>query len=193
MFDFEPGVTGTAAMTGVINDDGAWFFVDTHVQVDPSAEQIAQATMQASWRLKLFGIEPKAALLSHSNFGSHLDASATKMRRARELIAEKVPKLEMDGEMMADTAWDEALRQRIFPTTTLTGRANLLVMPNLDAANIGYNLIRVATGGVAIGPILMGLDKPAHVLTPASTPRRVVNMTAIAAVDAQLRAARKVR
>ena len=193
VFDFEPGVTGTAAMTGVINDAGAWFFVDTHVQVDPSAEQIAQATMQASWRLKLFGIEPKAALLSHSNFGSHLDASAAKMRRARELILEKVPKLEIDGEMMADTAWDEALRQRIFPNTSLSGRANLLVMPNLDAANIGYNLIRVATGGVAIGPILMGLDKPAHVLTPAATPRRVVNMTAIAAVDAQLRAARKAR
>ncbi len=193
VFDFEPGVTGTAAMTGVINDDGAWFFIDTHVQVDPTAEQIAQATMQASWRLKLFGIEPKAALLSHSNFGSHLDASAAKMRRARELIVEKVPKLEIDGEMMADTAWDEALRQRIFPSTSLTGRANLLVMPNLDAANIGYNLIRVATGGVAIGPILMGLDKPAHVLTPAATPRRVVNMTAIAAVDAQLRAARKAR
>ncbi len=193
VFDFEPGVTGTAAMTGVINDAGAWFFVDTHVQVDPSAEQIAQATMQASWRLKLFGIEPKAALLSHSNFGSHLDASAAKMRRARELIIEKAPKFEMDGEMMADTAWDEALRQRIFPNTSLTGRANLLVMPNLDAANIGYNLIRVATGGVAIGPILMGLDKPAHVLTPAATPRRVVNMTAIAAVDAQLRAARKAR
>ena len=193
VFDFEPGVTGTAAMTGVINDDGAWFFIDTHVQVDPTAEQIAQATMQASWRLKLFGIEPKAALLSHSNFGSHLDASAAKMRRARELIVEKAPKLEIDGEMMADTAWDEALRQRIFPSTSLTGRANLLVMPNLDAANIGYNLIRVATGGVAIGPILMGLDKPAHVLTPAATPRRVVNMTAIAAVDAQLRATRKVR
>ena len=193
VFDFEPGVTGTAAMTGVINDHGAWFFVDTHVQVDPTAEQIAQATMQASWRLKLFGIEPRAALLSHSNFGSHLDASAQKMRRARELIVEKVPKLEIDGEMMADTAWDEALRQRIFPGTSLTGRANLLVMPNLDAANIGYNLIRVATGGVAIGPILMGLDKPAHVLTPAATPRRVVNMTAIAAVDAQLRAARKAR
>jgi Malic enzyme len=193
VFDFEPGVTGTAAMTGVINDQGAWFFVDTHVQVDPSAEQIAQSAMQASWRLKLFGIEPEVALLSHSNFGSHLDASAAKMRRARELIAEKVPKLEMDGEMMADTAWDEALRQRIFPNTSLTGRANLLVMPNLDSANIGYNLIRVATGGVAIGPIMMGLDKPAHVLTPASTPRRVVNMTAIAAVDAQLRAARRGR
>ena len=98
--------------------------------------------------------------------------------------------LEIDGEMMADTAWDAELRQRIFPNTTLTGRANLFVMPNLDAANITYNMIRVMTDGVAIGPILMGLDKPAHILTPASTPRRVVNMTAIAAVDAQIRAAR---
>ena len=191
VFDFEPGVTGTATMTGVINDHGTWFFTDTHVQVDPSPEQIAQSALQASWRLKLFGIEPKVALLSHSNYGSHMDASAAKMRKARELIAAKVPKLEMDGEMMADTAWDEELRRRIFPATTLKGRANLLVMPNLDAANIGYNLIRVATGGVAIGPILMGLDKPAHILTTASTSRRVVNMTAIAAVDAQLRAARQ--
>ncbi|RMH93235.1 NADP-dependent malic enzyme [Lysobacter pythonis] len=188
VFDLEPGVGGTATMTGVINDHGAWFFVDTHVQADPSAEQIAESALQASWRLKLFGIEPRVALLSHSNYGSHLDASAAKMRRARELIVERVPKLEIDGEMMADTAWDEALRRRIFPDTTLKGRANLLVMPNLDAANIGYNLIRVATGGVAIGPVLMGLDKPAHVLTPAATPRRVVNMTAIAAVDAQIRA-----
>ena len=112
-----------------------------------------------------------------------------KMRRAFEIIRERYPKLEVDGEMMADTAWDEELRQRIFPNTRLKGRANLLVMPNLDAANIGYNLIRVATGGVAIGPILMGLDKPAHVLTPSSSSRRVVNMTAIAAVEAQIRAA----
>ncbi len=189
IFDFEPGVQGTAAMTGVINDKGAWFFVDTHVQMDPSAEQIAEATMQAAYRLKLFGIEPKVALLSHSNFGSHQDASATKMRRAYEIVRARVPKLEIDGEMMADTAWDEALRQRIMPNTTLSGRANLLVMPNLDAANIGYNLIRVATGGVAIGPILMGLDQPAHILTPASSSRRVVNMTAIVAVEAQIRAA----
>ena len=188
IFDFEPGVTGTAAMTGVINDKGAWFFVDTHVQLDPSAEQIAEATLQASYRLKLFGIEPKVALLSHSNFGSHQDPSADKMRRAAEIVRRRLPRLEMDGEMMADTAWDEALRERIMPNTHLKGRANLLVMPNLDAANIGYNLIRVATGGVAIGPILMGLDQPAHILTPASTSRRVVNMTAIAAVDAQLRA-----
>ncbi|PJK14988.1 NADP-dependent malic enzyme [Lysobacteraceae bacterium NML07-0707] len=191
VFDLEPGVSGTSAMTGVINDHGAWFFTDTHVQPDPSAEQIAECTLQASWRLKLFGIEPKAALLSHSNYGSHDNPSANKMRRARQLIAERVPKLEIDGEMMADTAWDELLRQRIFPGTTLKGRANLLIMPNLDAANIGYNLIRVATGGVAIGPILMGLDKPAHILTAAATPRRVVNMTAIAAVDAQIRASRE--
>ena len=189
VFDFEPGVQGTAAMTGVINDKGAWFFVDTHVQLDPSAEQIAEATLQASYRLRLFGIEPKVALLSHSNFGSHQDASAAKMRRAYEIIRQRVPKLEVDGEMMADTAWDELLRQRIMPNTTLKGRANLLVMPNLDAANIGYNLIRVATGGVAIGPILMGLDQPAHILTPAATSRRIVNMTAIVAVEAQIRVA----
>ncbi len=193
VFDFEPGITGTAAMTGVLNDQGAWFFVDTHVQVDPSAEQIAEATLQASYRLKLFGIEPKVALLSHSNYGSHTDASAQKMARAYQILRQRAPRLEVDGEMMADTAWDEALRQRMFPNTTLKGRANLLVMPNLDAANIGYNLIRVATGGVAIGPILMGLDQPAHILTPASSSRRVVNMTALAAVDAQIRAEMKAR
>lgn len=188
IFDFDPGVTGTAAMTGVINDQGVWFFLDTHVQCDPTAEQIAEATLQASFRLKLFGIEPKVALLSHSNFGSHDNASAAKMRKVYQLIKQRVPKLEMDGEMQADTAWDEELRHRIFPNTLLKGRANLFVMPNLDAANITYNMVRVMTEGVAIGPILMGLDKPAHILTPASTPRRVVNMTAIAAVDAQIRA-----
>ena len=193
IFDFEPGVTGTAAMTGVINDKGAWFFVDTHVQLDPSAEQIAEATLQASYRLKLFGIEPKVALLSHSNYGSHQDGSASKMQRAFEIVRQRAPKLEVDGEMMADTAWDQALRQRMFPNTSLKGRANLLVMPNLDAANIAYNLIRVATDGVAIGPILMGLDRPAHILTPASSSRRVVNMTAIAAVDAQIRTELRVR
>lgn len=190
IFDFDPGVQGTSAMTGVINDQGAWFFLDTHVQVDPTAEQIAEATLQATFRLKLFGIEPKVALLSHSNYGSHDNPSAAKMRKVRQIIRQRMPKLEMDGEMQADTAWDDLLRQRIFPNATLHGRANLFVLPNLDAANITYNMVRVMTDGVAIGPILMGLDKPAHILTPASTPRRVVNMTAIAAVDAQIRAAR---
>jgi malate dehydrogenase (oxaloacetate-decarboxylating)(NADP+) len=187
VFDFDRGVSGTAAMTGVINDHGVWFFLDTHVQVDPSAEQIAEATLQATYRLKLFGIEPKVALLSHSNYGSHENPSASKMRKTYELIRKRMPKLEIDGEMMADTAWDESLRRRAFPNTTLSGRPNLFVLPNLDAANITYNMVRVMTEGVAIGPILMGLDQPAYILTPASTPRRVVNMTAIAAVEAQIR------
>ena len=191
IFDFDRGVTGTAAMTGVINDAGAWFFLDTHVQYDPSAEQIAEATMQASYRLKLFGVEAKVALLSHSNFGSHDNPSAQKMRQVREILAQRFPKLEVDGEMMADTAWNDALRRRVFPNTTLSGRANLFVLPNLDAANITYNMFRVATDGVAIGPILMGLDKPAHILTPDATSRRVVNLTAIAAMDAQIRASRR--
>src|SRR5690606_28822393 len=140
---FDKGVTGTAAMTGVINDRGVWFFLDTHVQLDPSPEQIAEATLQATYRLKLFGLEPKVALLSHSNFGSHDDASAQKMRKALQLIRARAPKLEIDGEMMADTAWNQDLRQQMFPNTTLSGRANLFVMPNLDAANIAYNITRV--------------------------------------------------
>ncbi|OZB61661.1 MAG: NADP-dependent malic enzyme [Lysobacterales bacterium 14-68-21] len=189
VFGLDPGVQCTSAMTAVINDRGAWFFVDTHVQVDPTAEQIAEATLQASYRLKLFGVEPKVALLSHSNYGSHENASAAKMRKVYQILKERFPKLEMDGEMQADTAWDEALRRRMFPHTTLSGRANLFVLPNLDAANIVYNMVRVMTDGVAIGPILMGVDKAAHILTPASTARRVVNMTAVAAVDAQIRAA----
>ncbi|MEO6799595.1 MAG: NADP-dependent malic enzyme [Rhodanobacter sp.] len=188
VFGLDPGVSCTSAMCGVINDKGAWFFLDTHVQVDPTAEQIAEATMQASYRLRNFGIEPKVALLSHSNYGSHENPSAAKMRKAWQILKSRAPKLEMDGEMQADTAWDEALRLRMFPHTTLSGRANLFVMPNMDAANIAYNIVRVMTDGVAIGPILMGVDKSAHILTPASSVRRIVNMTAVAAVDAQIRA-----
>ena len=183
----DPGVQSTSAMTGVINNQGAYFFLDTHVQDDPTAEQIAEATLQATYRLKLFGIEPKVALLSHSNFGSHDTPGAQKMRKVRELLRERMPKLEMDGEMQGDTAWDEALRRKMMPNTTLSGRANLFVLPNIDAANITYNMVRVMTDGVAIGPILMGISKPVHILTSSATPRRVVNMTAIAAVDAQIR------
>jgi malate dehydrogenase (oxaloacetate-decarboxylating)(NADP+) len=193
VFGLDPGVQCTSAMTAVINDKGTWFFLDTHVQCDPSAEQIAEATLQASYRLKLFGVEPKVALLSHSNYGSHENASAAKMREVWKILRTRAPNLEMDGEMQGDTAWDEELRRRMFPNTTLTGRANLFVMPNLDAANIAYNMVRVMTDGVAVGPILMGVDKPAHILTPSSTVRRVVNMTAIAVVDAQIRAAQSER
>ena len=187
----DPGVQSTSAMTGVINNQGAYFFLDTHVQDDPTAEQIAEATLQATYRLKLFGIEPKVALLSHSNFGSHDTPGAQKMRKVRELLRERMPKLEMDGEMQGDTAWDEVLRKRVMPNTTLSGRANLFVLPNIDAANITYNMVRVMTDGVAIGPILMGISKPVHILTSSATPRRVVNMTAIAAVDAQIRKQQK--
>jgi malate dehydrogenase (oxaloacetate-decarboxylating)(NADP+) len=187
VFAQDAGVSSTSAMSMVINDKGAWFFLDTHCQVDPTAEQIAEATLQATLRLKLFGIVPKVALLSHSNFGSHTDASAVKMRRVREILVERVPKLEVEGEMQADTAWSEELRERMFPHSALRGRANLFVMPSMDAANITYNMVRVMTDGVAIGPILMGIAQPAHILTPSSTVRRVVNMTAIAAVEAQIR------
>ena len=187
----DQGVQSTSAMTGVINNQGAYFFLDTHVQDDPTAEQIAEATLQATYRLKLFGIEPKVALLSHSNFGSHDTPGAQKMRKVRALLRERMPKLEMDGEMQGDTAWDEVLRKRMMPNTTLSGRANLFVLPNIDAANITYNMVRVMTDGVAIGPILMGISKPVHILTSSATPRRVVNMTAIAAVDAQIRAQQK--
>jgi malate dehydrogenase (oxaloacetate-decarboxylating)(NADP+) len=184
----DAGVSAAAAMTAVQNDRGTYFFVDTHVQLDPTAEQIAEATLQAVLRLKLFGITPRVALLSHSNFGSHNNASAAKIRRVLELVQAKDPRLEIDGEMQADTALNEEIRARIFPNSSLHGRANVFVFPNMDSANIAYNMVRQLTEGVAIGPILMGVSKPAHVLTPASTVRRVVNVTAIACVEAQIRA-----
>ena len=191
MIPLDPGVQSTSAMTGVINNQGAYFFLDTHVQDDPTAEQIAEATLQAAYRLKLFGIEPRIALLSHSNFGSHETPGSLKMRKVRELLLKRKPDLNVDGEMQGDTAWDEVLRNRIMPGSTLSGRANLFVLPNLDAANIAFNMVRVVTDGVAIGPILMGISKPVHILTTSATPRRVINMTAIAAVDAQIRQQRE--
>ncbi|WP_238533837.1 NADP-dependent malic enzyme [Xanthomonas phaseoli] len=183
----EPRVSSTSAMTGVINQLGVFFFLDTHVQEDPTVEQVVEATLQAAYRLKLFGIEPNIALLSHSNFGSHDSRDALKMRQVREALLKRKPELNIDGEMQGDTAWDEALRKQIMPNSTLKGRANLFVLPNLEAANIAYNLVRVFTDGVAIGPILMGISKPVHILTTSATSRRVMNMTAIAAVDAQIR------
>jgi len=164
-----------------------FFFVDTHVQYEPSAEQIAEAALAAAFRLKLFGIEPRIALASHSNFGARNNPSAVRMRQALALIHEKAPELEAEGEMQIDAAMSEDIRARLFPDSRLTGSANLLVFPNLDAANIAYNLVRSMTDGIGIGPILMGVGGAAHVLTPAATVRRIVNMTAIAAVEAQVR------
>jgi malate dehydrogenase (oxaloacetate-decarboxylating)(NADP+) len=187
-----PGVSNLSAMAAVLNDRGVFFFVDSHVQPDPTAEMIAESVIQAAFRVKLFGVTPKVALLSHSNFGSSDTPSARKMREALRILRERAPRLEVEGEMHADAALDEGIRSRIFPNSRLTGSANMLVFPNLDAANAAYNLVRQATDGVGIGPIMMGLAQAAHVLTPSATVRRIVNMTAIAAVDAQIRAERAV-
>ena len=187
----EPGVTDTSAMSAVINDKGLFFFVDTHVQVDPTAQMIAEAALQASYRLKLFGIEPRVALVCHSNFGSHDDIGASKMREALKIILARVPDMEVDGEMHVDAALDPLVRERLLPGSRLKGRANVFVFPSLDAANSAYNLVRSMTDGVGIGPILMGISRSAHILTPAATVRRVVNMSAIAAVEAQIRTERE--
>ena len=181
---------GLSALSAVLNDKGVLFFTDTHVNVDPTPAEIAESVIQAAFRLKLFGIVPKAALVSHSNFGSSESASSQKMRDALQILRERAPKLEVEGEMHADIALNAEARERIFPNSRLTDRANLLVFANLDAANAGYNLVRSVTDGVGVGPILMGLASTAHVLTPSATVRRVVNMTAIAAVDAQIRSTR---
>ncbi|HJT96737.1 MAG TPA: NADP-dependent malic enzyme, partial [Rhodanobacteraceae bacterium] len=178
----DPGIDHFSALTAVFNDKGVWFFVDTHVAVDPDAERIAAAAEQAIVRLKLFGIVPKVAVLSHSSFGSHDNPSAAKMRRVVEILRERVPKVEIEGEMHADAALNEEVRARLFPNSRLTGSANLFVCPNMDSANISFNITRAMTDGVVLGPILMGPAKPAHVLTPAATVRRVFNMTALACV-----------
>jgi malate dehydrogenase (oxaloacetate-decarboxylating)(NADP+) len=184
----DPAVKSLSAMSAVITQKGPFFFTDTHVQTDPSAEQIAESALQAAYRLRLFGINPKVALVSHSNFGSADTPSSRKMARALELIQERNPKLEAEGEMHVDAALNPEIRAKIFPDGRLEGAANLLVLPNLDAANTAYNLSRMMSDGIGIGPVLMGMAKPAHVLTPSATVRRVVNMTAIAAVEAQIRA-----
>jgi malate dehydrogenase (oxaloacetate-decarboxylating)(NADP+) len=188
----DPAVSSLSAMSAVISDKGPLFFTDTHVQTDPSVEQVVEATLQASFRMKLFGITPKVALVCHSNFGSSEAPSAKKMREALQLILKRAPRLEVEGEMHVDAALNADVREHLFPDSRLTGAANLLVLPDLDAANAAYNLTRVMTDGIGIGPILMGMAKSAHVLTTSATVRRVVNMTAIAAVEAQLREQRSV-
>jgi malate dehydrogenase (oxaloacetate-decarboxylating)(NADP+) len=183
----ETGVQSMSALSAVACDRGTYFFTDTHVQYDPSAEQIAHSAIMAASRLKLFGIHPKVALLSHSSFGSSDHASAHKMRHALKLITEMAPKLEVEGEMHGDAALSESIRARIFPNARYKGAANLFVCPNLDSANIAFNLVRVISDGVALGPILMGAAKVSYVLTPSSTVRRIVNMTGIAVAEAQIR------
>jgi malate dehydrogenase (oxaloacetate-decarboxylating)(NADP+) len=179
------GVSTYAAMNGLLLPDRQVFLVDTHINYDPTAEQLAEITVMAAEEMRRFGIQPKAALLSHSNFGSSDQPSAIKMRETLALVKKKAPWLEVDGEMHGDVALDGHARVSQMADTTLIGDANLLVLPNLDAANIAYNLLKTAAGGnIAIGPVLLGAAKPVHILTASTTVRRIVNMTALTVADA---------
>jgi malate dehydrogenase (oxaloacetate-decarboxylating)(NADP+) len=175
-----------ACMNGLMLPDRQVFLVDTHVNVDPTAEELCEITVMAAEEMQRFGLEPRAALLSHSNFGTSEAPSAVKMRRTLALLREQAPWLMVDGEMHGDCALDAAERKKLMPNSTLVGEANLLVLPGIDAANIAYNLLKTAAGGgIAIGPVLLGADKPVHVLTPSATVRRIVNMTALTVADAE--------
>jgi malate dehydrogenase (oxaloacetate-decarboxylating)(NADP+) len=179
------GVSTYACMNGLMLPGRQVFLLDTHVNYDPTAEQLCEITTMAAEEMMRFGIKPKAALLSHSNFGSSDQPSALKMRRTLELLRERAPWLEVDGEMHGDIALDPKARQTVMPHSTLSGEANLLVLPNIDAANISYNLLKTAAGGnIAIGPVLLGAAKPVHILTASTTVRRIVNMTALTVADA---------
>jgi malate dehydrogenase (oxaloacetate-decarboxylating)(NADP+) len=174
-----------ACMNALMLPNRQLFLVDTHVNADPSAEELCEITVMAAEEMRRFGIEPKAALLSHSNFGTSDHPSALKMRRTLALLREQAPWLEVDGEMHGDVALDGKMRQALMPHSTLTGDANLLVLPTIDAANIAYNLLKTAAGGgIAIGPVLLGAAQPVHILTPSTTVRRIVNMTALTVADA---------
>lgn len=179
-----------AALSALIVDQGIIFMCDTNVNSELSSDEIAEMTILAAEQVKRFGIQPKVALLSHSNFGSSMSPSALKMQDVLEKIKQRAPGLEVDGEMHADSALSEDIRARTLPNSTLTGSANLLVMPTLDSANIAFNLAKVIGNGLSIGPILLGTEKPAHILTPSITVRGIVNMAALAVVDAQVRKGR---
>ncbi|MBB3213833.1 malate dehydrogenase (oxaloacetate-decarboxylating)(NADP+) [Herbaspirillum sp. Sphag1AN] len=181
----KPGANTYAAMNILLLDSRTIALVDTHINDDPTAEQIAEFTIAAAEEMTWLNLEPKAALLSRSNFGSASSASGTKMRRALQLITQQAPQLEVDGEMHGDCALDEALRLKILPTSRLKGSANLLVCPNVDAGNIAYNLLKTAAGSnVAVGPFLLGVNAPVHILTSSSTVRRIINMAALTVIDA---------
>jgi malate dehydrogenase (oxaloacetate-decarboxylating)(NADP+) len=177
-----------STLSMLISSRGISFFTDTYVTVDPTAEEIAEMTVLAAEEIRRFGMEPKAALLSHSNFGSHDSPSATKMREAAAILKRIAPDLQSDGEMHGDSALSEQLRQRVYPHSGLKGEANLLVFPNLDSANITLTTVKQMTDALHVGPILLGVEQPAHILTPSVTSRGVVNMTALAVAEAAQKA-----
>jgi malate dehydrogenase (oxaloacetate-decarboxylating)(NADP+) len=181
----EPGATVYGAMSGLILPNRQVFLVDTHVNIDPSAAELAEITLLAASEMRKLGMTPKVALLSHSNFGSSEAPSAAKMREVLAILQKAAPELEVDGEMHGDCALDPEIRAGAIANSALRGEANLLVLPNIDAANISYNLLKTAAGnGVAIGPLLLGVAKPIHILTPAATVRRIVNVSTLAVVEA---------
>lgn len=180
-----------AALSMLILDKGVYFITDPYVNHNPDAEEIAEMTILAADQVKRFGFVPKVALLSHSNFGSSEDQSAVKMRKALGILNDTYPDLEVDGEMHGDSALSQVIRERIFPNSKLKDSANLLVMPSIDSANITLNIVKVLADGLAIGPILMGTEKPGHIVTPSITVRGLINMAALAAVDVQVRQSKK--
>jgi len=183
----KPGVRSYAAMNAVMMATRTVFITDTYVNADPTAEELAEITILAADEIRRFGITPKVALLSHSSFGTSTHPSARKMQHAVALIRALDPELEVEGEMHGDAALSEEVRNGAFPGSRLKGEANLLVMPTVDAANISFNLLKVSSGGgVTLGPILLGVAKPVHILTPSATVRRIVNMTALTVVDANM-------
>jgi len=180
-----PGVETMASMQMLILPGRQLFICDTHVNLDPNAEQIAEMTLLAAEEVRRFGVKPQVALLSHSSFGSSDAPSAQKMRDALLLIRERDPSLAVEGEMRADAALSRPIMEEVFPETALETEANLLIMPNVDTANVAYNLLRIAAGnGITVGGILLGANKPAHIMAASATVRRIVNMTAVAVVDA---------
>jgi len=180
------GVKNYAAMNAVVLPEYTVFIADTYVNVDPTAEEIAGITLLAAEGVRRFGLTPKVALLSHSSFGSSNHPQAKKMQQALRRINELAPELEVEGEMHGDAALSEEVRLAAFPNSRLKGEANLLIMPTIDAANISFNLMKVSGGGnVTLGPILLGVSRPVHILTPSATVRRIVNMVALTTVDAQ--------
>jgi malate dehydrogenase (oxaloacetate-decarboxylating)(NADP+) len=181
-----PGVRTAAALSVLVLPEGPIFVCDTYVSYDPTPADIAETTIMAAEQVRRFGLEPKIALVSHSDFGTHDDPPAEKMRQALIRISSMAPDLEIEGEMNADAALSEEIRKQIFPNSRLKGAANLLIMPTLDAANIAFNMLKVLGEAQPIGPILLGPAKPAHVVTPSITVRGIVNMSAVATVDAQV-------
>jgi malate dehydrogenase (oxaloacetate-decarboxylating)(NADP+) len=181
----QEGVHSAATLSGISTEYGNFFFCDTYVNPNPTAEEIADSAILAAEKLRDFGKTPRIALLSYSSFGSRDGESPTKMRKALEILQQKAPDIEVEGEMEADVALIPEVRESLFPNSHLKGRANLFMMPNLDSANMAINLLRNFTKGVTVGPILLGSKKAAHVLIPTASVRRIINMTAIAVVDAQ--------